>query len=121
MIIDYDESVGHGRGYPTGLSHEEKMDVVACLLDEGEKTYVLGRLAVKKECRGKGYAKALIQAVQAHIAGMRIYSHISKANLLSLCVHEKCGFRRISEQAVYIDGSVNSRACTLCFEQENTP
>ena len=28
MIIDYDETIGHGRGYPTGLSHEEKMDVV---------------------------------------------------------------------------------------------
>lgn len=40
MIIDYDETIGHGRGYPTGLSHEEKMDVVACLLDEGERTYV---------------------------------------------------------------------------------
>jgi len=42
MIIDYDDSstIGHGRGYPTGLEHEEKMDVIACLLDEGEKTYV---------------------------------------------------------------------------------
>lgn len=40
MIIDYDGTIGHGRGYPTGLSHEEKMDVVACLLDEGERTYV---------------------------------------------------------------------------------
>lgn len=41
MIIDYDGTIGHGRGYPTGLSHEEKMDVVACLLDEGERTYVM--------------------------------------------------------------------------------
>ncbi len=40
MIIDYDKTIGHGRGYPTGLSHEEKMDVVACFLDEGERTYV---------------------------------------------------------------------------------
>ena len=37
MIIDYDinSTIGHGRGYPTGLEHEEKMDVIACLLDEG--------------------------------------------------------------------------------------
>ena len=40
MIEEYRETISHGRGYPTGLSHEEKMDVIACLLDEGEKTYV---------------------------------------------------------------------------------
>ena len=42
MIIDYDDgsTIGHGRGYPTGLEHEEKMDVIACLLDEGERNYV---------------------------------------------------------------------------------
>ena len=40
MIEEYGETIGHGRGYPTGLGHEEKMDVIACLLDEGERTYV---------------------------------------------------------------------------------
>ena len=42
MIIDYDDgsTIAHGRGYPTGLEHAEKMDVIACLLDEGERTYV---------------------------------------------------------------------------------
>ena len=42
MIIDYDleSTVAHGRGYPTGLEHSQKMDVIACLLDEGVRTYV---------------------------------------------------------------------------------
>ncbi len=42
MIIDYDvnSTIGHCRGYPTGLEYTEKMDVIACLLDEGERTYV---------------------------------------------------------------------------------
>lgn len=42
MIIDYDvnSTIGHGRGYPTGLEHSEKIDVIACLLDEGERSYV---------------------------------------------------------------------------------
>ena len=40
MIDEYTETIGHGRGYPTGLEHEEKMDVIACLLDEGERTYI---------------------------------------------------------------------------------
>ena len=42
MITDYDmdSTIGHGRGYQTGLEHSDKMDVIACLLDEGERTYV---------------------------------------------------------------------------------
>ena len=40
MITEYSETIGHGRGHPTGLEHFEKMDVIACLLDEGERTYV---------------------------------------------------------------------------------
>ena len=30
MIIDYDDgsTIEHGHGYPTGLEHEEKMDVI---------------------------------------------------------------------------------------------
>ena len=42
MITDYDmdSTMGHSRGYPTGLEHSDKMDVIACLLDEGERTYV---------------------------------------------------------------------------------
>jgi len=40
MIEEYRETIGHGRGYLTGLSHEEKMDVIACLLDDGERFYV---------------------------------------------------------------------------------
>ena len=66
--------------------------------------------------RRRGYAQKLILGVLEQYSGTRIYSHVHKRNLPSLAVHEKCGFRRISEQAVYIDGSVNSRACTLCYE-----
>ena len=40
MITEYSETIGHGCGHPTGLEHFEKMDVIACLLDEGERTYV---------------------------------------------------------------------------------
>ena len=40
MISEFDVTVAHNRGHPTGLGHEDKMDVIACLLDEGEKTYI---------------------------------------------------------------------------------
>ena len=66
--------------------------------------------------RRQGYGVQLIKAVQEQFSNQRIYSHVGKKNVASLRVHEKCGFRRISEYAVYIDGSVNRRACTLCWE-----
>lgn len=92
--------------------------VSALRLEPYRDGLLLEALETMPACRGKGYAQALIQAVQREFSGVKIYSHVGKGNIPSLSVHEKCGFRRISEQAVYIDGSVNSRACTLCFEGE---
>lgn len=66
--------------------------------------------------RSKGYAKKLIKAVLA--IERKVYSHVGKGNLPSLRAHEACGFQRISEQAVYIDGSVNSKCCTLCYSED---
>ena len=66
--------------------------------------------------RRQGYGVQLIKAVQEQFPNQRIYSHVGKKNAASLRVHEKCGFCRISEYAAYIDGSVNQRACTLCWE-----
>lgn len=40
MIIETNSTIAHNKGHPLGLGHEDKMDVIACLLDEGEKTYV---------------------------------------------------------------------------------
>ncbi len=74
---------------------------------------LLEALETKPELRRRGYAEALIRAVLAQTSG-KVYSHIHKKNLPSLAIHEKCGFRRISEMAAYIDGSVNDRACTMC-------
>lgn len=65
--------------------------------------------------RRKGFAQMLMCAVLPR--EKKVYSHVSKRNIPSLKVHEKCGFRRISEQAVYIDGSVDGKCCTLCFEK----
>lgn len=66
--------------------------------------------------RKKGYAAALITAVQQHLGPVKIYSHVSKRNTASLKTHEKCGFRQISDHAVYISGSVDYRCCTLLYE-----
>ena len=66
--------------------------------------------------RRMGYAARMIRAVQEACPNVKIYSHVGKRNKASLITHERCGFRRISDQAVYADGSVNSRSYTLCWE-----
>lgn len=66
--------------------------------------------------RKKGYAAMLIAAVQRHLGSVKIYSHVNKRNLASLRTHEKCGFVQISDHAVYINGSVDYRCCTLLYQ-----
>ncbi len=68
--------------------------------------------------RRKGYGFALVQAVVCHIEGTKLYSHVEKQNKASLALHERCGFEKISDCAVYIDGSVNYRGCTMCFQKD---
>ncbi len=80
--------------------------------------FLLEALETHPDYRRKGYAKALITAVLRQIGRTGIssvYAHVHKGNGASLKTHLACGFSRVSEQAVYIDGSVNSRCCTLQY------
>ncbi len=79
---------------------------------------LLEALETKPELRGKGYASALIRAVQNFMEGSTIYSHVHKRNTASLKTHLSCGFQITQEYAVYIDGSVSQYAYTLCWRQE---
>ena len=90
--------------------------VSALRLEPYRDGLLLEALETAPPSRRQGYGEKLIRAVQKQFSNQRIYSHVGKKNAASLRVHEKCGFRRISEYAVYIDGSVNRRACTLCWE-----
>ena len=98
---------------------QERGNYVSALrLEPYKDGWLLEALETAPEHRRNGYAKALLQSVTALPEYGRIYSHVHKRNIASLRVHEQCGFRRISEQAVYIDGSVNDLACTLLLEQD---
>lgn len=69
--------------------------------------------------RRKGYAAALIQAVQDWLkekGAVKIYSHVGKRNAASLKAHERCGFRRFLDHTVRGDGSVNPNAVTMLYE-----
>lgn len=78
---------------------------------------LISALETKPSERMNGYAYRLLSDVLPQIGG-KVYSHVGKRNAASLAVHMKSGFRIISDQARYLDGSVNSRAYTLCFEKE---
>lgn len=95
---------------------EQGTYVSALRLEPYRDGLLLEALETAPPSRRHGYAEKLIRAVQEQFPNQRIYSHVGKKNVPSLRVHEKCGFRRISEYAAYIDGSVNQRACTLCWE-----
>ena len=87
--------------------------ISALRMEPYEDGMLLTALETKPDCRKKGYACALIQAVVEQ-EKQTIYSHVDKSNAASLRVHEKCGFRKISDHAVYLDGSASAGAVTLC-------
>lgn len=96
---------------------EEKGRYVSALrLEPYRDGLLLEALETSPDHRRMGYAAKLIQSVQKHFVYEKIYSHVNKRNTASLRTHDVCGFRRIAENAVYADGSVTSRSCTLCWE-----
>ncbi len=65
-------------------------------------------------CRGMGYAGELLMAVKARYEKIALYAHVDKKNIPSIHVHERCGFYRIMEHALFADGSVLPGSCTYC-------
>lgn len=78
--------------------------------------YLIETLETQPSARGKGYAKKLLNGV---LSGgtipteLPVYAHVHKKNRSSLAVHTACGFTRILEHAVFIDGSVYNHTCTM--------
>lgn len=115
------ESFFPAEGAVYAIWQEDGRYVSALRLEPYRDGLLLEALETAPLQRRKGYAKKLLKAVQAYLSeqsAVKVYSHVGKKNTASLAVHEKCGFQRISEQAVYIDGSVNSYCCTMCWESD---
>ena len=74
---------------------------------------LLTALETHPEYRNKGYAQRLMQAVVDEVQ-VGVYSHIDRRNSASVAVHQKCGFEKITNFAVYLDGSVTRKADTYC-------
>ncbi len=90
--------------------------VAALRLEPYRGGLLISALETAPEVRRKGYAQALLSAVSRRFGQYVLYSHVGKWNAPSLRVHEKCGFVRCQEYAVYLDGSVNDQCCTLVRE-----
>ena len=93
--------------------------VSALRLEPYRDGLLLEALETAPNHRRKGYAQMLIRAVQAMLQKQgvcKVYSHVGKKNAPSLAVHQRCGFQRISETAVYMDGSANDHCCTLLWQ-----
>ena len=90
--------------------------VSALRLEPYKDGLLLNALETAPIHRKKGYAARLIRAVQENMGNVKIYSHVNKRNVPSLKTHEACGFRVISDCAVFLSGSVDYRSCTLLYE-----
>ena len=90
--------------------------VSALRLEPYRDGMLLEALETTPEHRRKGYGKALVNAVLEKWPEVRVYSHVAKGNEASLRTHENCGFRKVLDYAVYVDGSIRHNAVTLCRE-----
>ena len=93
---------------------EKDAYVSALRLEPYQDGLLLEALETAPEYRKRGYACRLVEAVKKEFSG-KIYSHVGKRNAASLRTHQKCGFQRVLDYAVYIDGTVARNAYTLCF------
>lgn len=83
--------------------------------------FLLNALETAPTARRQGNATNLIRALLKWLPSQKIsklYSHVDKTNRASISVHEMCGFQRILEYAVYLDGSVTQASCTFCYVSE---
>lgn len=93
--------------------------VSALRLEPYRDGVLVNALETAPQQRRKGYASRLLEAVLGTLNGP-VYSHVAKSNLPSLALHERLGFRRIQETALYLDGSLDRRACTLRWMREES-
>ena len=88
--------------------------VSALRLEPYQDGLLLEALETAPDFRHRGYACCLLEAVLQQFGDQKIYSHVSKRNTASLRTHEKCGFRRMADHAVYADGSYMTNHVTFC-------
>lgn len=94
---------------------EEQGQIVSALrMEPFQDGLLVSGLETEPSCRGCGYASKLLDAALKKAAPTTVYSHIFRDNPASIAVHQKCGFEKITNFAVFLDGSVSQKADTYC-------
>lgn len=76
--------------------------------------WIVAGLQTAQNERNKGYAQKLLMGVlQKMPTDSKVYSHVDKRNATSIAVHLACGFEKILDHAVYLDGSVFTSSYTF--------
>ena len=97
---------------------EEKGKYISALRMEPYRDgLLLAALETNPQMRKRGFAEKLVKAALEYVGEKCVYSHVSKTNTASLRTHEKCGFEKILDYAVYVDGSVNDRCFTFRYDK----
>lgn len=100
------------------LIWEESGKYVSALrLEPYRDGLLLAALETNPQIRKRGFAEKLVKAALEYVGEKCVYSHVSKTNAASLRTHEKCGFEKILDYAVYADGSVNDRCFTFRYDK----
>ena len=85
---------------------EEQGRAVSALRSESYgNDILLTALETAPDCRGKGYATALLKAVLQYLGDGNVYVHIQRGNMASVAVHIHCGFIKVKTGARLLDGS----------------
>lgn len=77
--------------------------------------FLISCLQTAGDFRRQGYAENLIRRMREELS-KPLYSHVDKRNHASMQLHNKCGFRLLSDTARLLDGTVTSRFVTLFLE-----
>lgn len=96
-------------------------DVSGVFSEMDQERVLLYTLETKPDCRGKGYAKALLSAVLDFFNKKRVecvHTHIVKDNRASLRLHQNLGFQIILDSARLLDGTVSQKYYTLSYKKE---
>jgi ribosomal protein S18 acetylase RimI-like enzyme len=70
------------------------------------------------DSRGKGFGTLVLKNTLNYLVANgadKVYSHIAKDNLASINLHEACGFRKLTDYAIFVDGSVDQRSFTYVY------
>lgn len=101
------------------ILEEDGIYICALRMEPYRDGLLLAALETRPQYRGKGYARKLILSVLSQVSG-KVYSHVDKQNSPSLAVHYACGFEKIGDGAVYLDGSSAPWCITFCREGKIT-